>query len=146
MPKKEKAVCGWRETASLPDLKIRKIKVKIDTGARTSSLHASDFEIFKSGSKKKVRFKIYVDEDRPSRYRWAEEELVKVTRVKSSNGKVSIRPVIQTPLKLGTESWEIELNLVDRGDMGFSMLIGRQALKKQLLVDSGRSFLLSKKG
>ena len=136
---------GWRELVSLPEIGAKKIKAKVDTGAKTSSLHASDYTIFGSAKNRRIRFKIYPNYEKPKVFRWTESKLHKVSTVRSSTGHVTHRPVILTTLQMRDMLWEIELNLIDRKDMGFSMLIGRQALKGKLLVNAGRSFLLTKK-
>lgn len=135
---------GWREWVVLPDLKSVCIKAKIDTGARTSALHAENIEFFKKGKKTFARFSIFpIQKNREKVYRVV-SEVIDFRKIRSSVGVVTERPVIITELKVGNESWSIELTLINRDIMGFRMLVGRQAIRKKLLVDPGKSFLIGK--
>ena len=136
-------IVGWREHVALPSLGIHQIKAKIDTGARTSVLHASDINIFSIESKRMIQFKIHPYQRDTKQTLTASSELIDKRKVRNSGGGEELRPVIKTLLELGSVSWEIELTLTDRELMGFRMLLGRQALKKHVLVDPGRSFLFS---
>lgn len=129
---------------ALPELNIAKIKAKIDTGARTSALHAFDVEEFTYKNRKMVRFKVHPGQRDTGKVVKAEAVLVDKRKVKNSGGSVSLRPVILTPITVGMMSWRIELTLVNRDDMGFRMLLGREAVRGHLLVNPGRSFLLGK--
>ncbi len=133
-------VIGWREWVSLPELRISEIKTKIDTGARSSALHAFDIRKFRKGGKRMVRFKVYPYQRDASRIVSAEAELLGERRVRSSSGKEEIRPVIRTSIELFDKRWTIELTLTNRVQMGFRMLLGRQALRKRFLIDPGRSY------
>ncbi|MEH2423292.1 MAG: RimK/LysX family protein [Nostoc sp.] len=135
-------IVGWREHVALPSLGIHQIKAKIDTGARTSVLYASDINIFSIESKQMIQFKIHPYQRDTKQTLTASSELVDERKVKNSGGE-ELRLAIKTLLELGSVSWEIELTLTDRELMGFRMLLGRQALKKHVLVDPGRSFLFS---
>lgn len=137
-------IVGWREWIFLPDLTKTKIKAKIDTGARTSALHAEEITTFKRGGKKYVRFKVYPMQKSKAKSKWVEAELIEKRVIRSSVGNQTLRPVIKTMLQIGDHSYKIELTLVNRDIMGFRMLIGRQALKDIFLVDSGDSFVQSK--
>lgn len=136
-------VVGWREWVALPALDIGKIKAKIDTGARSSSLHAYDMKRFRRRGVSMIRFKVHPIQREFRTVVEAEAELVDLRKVRSSSGVQTLRPVIATPLSLGEESWEIEITLVRRDAMGFRMLLGRQAIRGHLLVDPGRSFIAS---
>jgi hypothetical protein len=141
---KEKRVVGWREWLALPDMGIRLIKAKVDTGARTSSLHAEETEYFRRHGKDHVRFIVH---PKQRSKRGAVEVRATVTdmrRVRSSNGAVEIRPVIETTLDVGGTLWPIEVTLTRRDVMGFRMLLGRQALKGYAVVDPGRSYVTRK--
>ncbi len=134
-------VMGWREWIAIPELGIDRIKVKVDTGARTSALHAYQMERFRRGGKSMIRFKVY-PKQRSNKTVIATEAAVIDTRgVRSSTGIQTIRPVIQTIVRLGDVSWPIEVTLVRRDVMGFRMLLGRQAIRDHFLVNPGRSFL-----
>ncbi len=135
-------VVGWREWVSLPGLGVDKIKAKIDTGARTSTLHAFDIEVVKIRGKEIVRFKIHPLQRQSKGVIVCQADLVDERIVRSSSGHSSLRPVIMTSLQVGSHSWDIELTLTNRDKMGFRMLIGRQAIRKHLLVHPGKSFIL----
>ena len=137
----KKTMIGWREMVSLPELRVPRIKAKIDTGARTSALHVSHAQIIKRGKKKRVKFIIHPIQHSAEYEIKAEADYIEERVIRSSTGHFSSRPVIRTELILGGERIEIELTLVNRDLMGFRMLIGRQALRKQFLVHAGRSFL-----
>ena len=134
-------VIGWREWVELPELSIDRIKVKVDTGARSSSLHAFDISTFKRRGVEWVRFKIHPIQDDSRTTIQAEAELHDTRLVRSSSGKQTLRPVIITEVSLLGERWPIELTLVGRDEMGFRMLLGRQAVRRRFLVNPAVSFL-----
>lgn len=136
---------GWREWLGLPELAIERIKVKVDTGARTSALHAFDVETFEMRGEPWVRFRVHPLQKDAHTTVEAEAPLVDRREVRSSTGRATLRPVIRTAAELGGERWPIEVTLVRRDVMGFRMLLGRQAIRNRYLVDSGRSFLYGKK-
>ena len=131
---------GWREYVSLPDLKIPAIKVKVDTGARSSSLHAFEMELFSLEGLDYVRFKIHPRQRNDTRVVEVETPVFDMRRVKSSSGESSVRPVIVTLVELLGVAWPIELTLANRDQMGFRMLLGREAIRGRMLVDPGKSF------
>lgn len=142
---KGKTIIGWRECLSLPDLGIKAINAKIDTGARTSALHAEEIKIVRRGSRRWVKFTVVperVGDLKPIR---AQAELVEKRKVKSSLGHASLRPVIKTTIQFGDLIWPIEITLVNRDPMGFRMLLGRSAISGNFIVDPSRSFLVGKK-
>lgn len=138
-------IIGWREWLSLPALGAAQVKAKIDTGARSSALHASDIERFQQNGEDWVRF--YICPDQRSQPQEgaiaAHARLLDVRNIRSSSGQVQQRPIIQTMAKLGPYQWPIELSLTNRDEMGFRMLLGRQAIRQRFLVDSGQSYLQS---
>jgi hypothetical protein len=137
-------VIGWREWVTLPSLGINAIKAKIDSGARTSSLHAYDITEFKRGSRNFVRFTVHPQQRTQKAVVSCETRLLEKRKVKDSGGKVTLRPVIITQITLGDKTWEIELTLTNRNEMGFRMLLGRQALRNNFIINPGKSFLASK--
>lgn len=132
-------VVGWRELVSLPDLGLAGIPAKIDTGARTSSLHAHVLEDFRRGGERFVRFAVDWDGQRHV----CEAIHVDVRGITSSNGDQQTRFVIKTPLSIGNLTFRAEISLADRSQMQFPMLIGRTALRRRMVVDSGHSWLQS---
>lgn len=132
---------GWREWLALPDLGIRAIKAKIDTGARSSALHAYDIESFKRAGRTMVRFVIHPMQRSTVRGIHAEAPLLGYRNVRNSGGRVERRPVIKTSVRLCEREWTVELTLTNRDEMGFRMLLGRQGLRGLFLVDPARSFL-----
>lgn len=141
-----KIAVGWREWISLPSLHIKKIKVKIDTGARTSALHASNLEFFKKGSHEFVKFTVHPFQKSLEDEQIVSASLVEHREIRSSIGLTTLRPVISVPVIVGPYEFETEITLVNRDLMGFRMLLGRQALRARFLVDPGKSFLLEKSG
>lgn len=133
-------VIGWREWVALPDLGVRAIKAKIDTGARSSALHAFNVTRFRRGGKRMVRFEIHPLQRGSKEAVLAEAELIGERRIKSSNGQEELRPVINMTVKLLNREWDIELTLTNRDEMGFRMLLGRQALRNRFIIDPGKSF------
>ncbi|PQO42099.1 ATP-dependent zinc protease [Blastopirellula marina] len=134
-------IIGWREWVQLPDLGIAKIKAKIDTGARSSSLHAYDLKYEDRDGQQWVRFKVHPRQRSSSGPIATQAPVLEFRKVRSSNGHVTKRPVILTVVEVLGESWEIEITLANRDAMGFRMLLGREAVRGRLLVDSGASYL-----
>lgn len=139
-------IIGWREQLALPDLGIPEVKAKIDTGARSSALHAFDVETFERDGKPMVRFKVHPYQRDAQRTVTAEAELIDQRQVRNSGGQAQVRPVIETTVEINGYTFPIELTLTNRDAMGFRMLLGRQAVRKRFLVDAGRSFLHSSTG
>jgi hypothetical protein len=139
--RRAKPVVGWREWAVLPDLGVLKIKVKIDTGAKTSSLHAFDLVVFRRQGKDFVRFRVHPLQRNTRRVIECEALLLEWRQVTDSGGKRTLRPVIETRIKMGAREVIAEVTLIARDEMGFRMLIGRQALRRIWLVDPARSYI-----
>ncbi|MGE3875005.1 MAG: ATP-dependent zinc protease [Parvibaculaceae bacterium] len=143
-PDHDRALIGWQETVSLPELGAGPIVAKIDTGARSAALHADDIEITGRGRRMKVRFKVQRRGSSPRRIQ-CEMPLHDLRRIKSSNGQIELRAVISTPVEIGGQLLEAEITLTQRADMGAAMLIGRSSIKGSFLVDPGRTFLRSRR-
>ncbi|NNC78462.1 MAG: ATP-dependent zinc protease [Woeseiaceae bacterium] len=136
-----KLTVGWREWISLPELGLKKIKAKVDTGARTSALHAFEIRQFEADGRAQVEFKIHPNQRDSETQVTCVADIIDVRDVRDSGGHREMRPVIQTPIKLGIMTWPIEITLTSRDDMLFRMLIGRTALKDSAVVDPSRSYL-----
>jgi hypothetical protein len=138
-------VIGWREWVHLPALLKLPIKAKIDSGARTSSIHSFGTRRFSDAGTPMVEFLLHPLQRR-SRPEIACIAPIKDERlVRSSNGEQEMRIVVETEARLGDILWPIELTLADRDVMGFRMLLGREALRRRFLIDPGRSFGLSRR-
>lgn len=134
---------GWREWIGLPGLKIPALKVKVDTGAATSALHATKIRYLEKLNGETMVSFVVTERLHPRKTKRVRAPLVEQRKVKSSLGHASIRPVIRTTIELGGETWPIEITLVNRDPMGFRMLLGRKAVKGRYLVQPGRSFIQS---
>ena len=141
--KREKRVVGWKENAALPDLNVKNVIAKIDTGANLASIDAADIKIVTRDEVKFVKFKVM---KRNNTVRKTSAPLEGYKRIKSSNGDVEKRPYIKTTLLMDGISKKIELTLTDRGPMDYTMLIGRKALGKRWDVNPSISFLTNSNG
>ena len=141
--KTPRPIIGWREWIELVDLGADrfKVKVKVDTGARSSALHAFNVEKFERDGEDWVRFDVHPLQDDSKFTIPAEAPLVDERWVRNSGGKVDLRPVIRAKIRFLDVEWEIELTLTRRDMMGFRMLLGRQAIRRRFAVDPARSFV-----
>ena len=139
----EKLMLGWREWIALPELNIAQIKAKIDTGARSSALHAYFIDPYQKGGQQWVMFAIH-----PKQYSDVSQEChapVKDRRmVSDSGGHKQRRYVIETPLVLGRHTIKAEITLTNRDSMLFRMLLGRTAINTEFIIDPGASYLQGK--
>lgn len=133
-------VIGWREWVGLPDFGIEAIKAKVDTGARSSSLHAFNLREFDREGERWVRFIVHPVQRKIDVTVEVEARILEYRSVRSSSGKATKRPVIITQLKLLGITWPVELTLASRDKMGFRMLLGREAFRGRFLVDAGNSY------
>lgn len=142
--KRDLRAIGWREWLTLPDLGIVAVKAKIDTGARTSAIHAFDLKTFYLDGKHMVRFKVHPYQRDSHTTVESEAEILDEREVRNSGGHAELRLTIVTLVVVGENQWPIELTLTNRDVMGFRMLLGRQAVRDRFLVDPGKSYLLSR--
>lgn len=140
-----KPTIGWREWVALPELGVDAVKVKVDTGARSSALHAFDVRSFERSGLEYVRFTLHPRQRDATMSIEAECRVVARRWVTTSSGHRTRRPVIRTVVELLGQTWPIEVTLTNRDAMGFRMLLGRQAIRRRFLVDVSRSYLGGKK-
>jgi hypothetical protein len=133
-------VIGWREWVSLEQFGIPTIKAKVDSGARSSSLHVFELDEFEREGQKWARFKVHPIQKNSEVEVEVEAPILEHRSVRSSSGKAQVRPVVQTTISMMGQSWPIEITLASRDKMKFRMLLGRQAFRGRFLLDAGVSF------
>ena len=141
MVKPNKIIIGRLESINLPDLSIENLQVRVDTGAKTSSLHVDNIKKFSKKGKPFIRFDLHPELYDIDKVITCESAISDIRMVKSSNGASEERYVIETRAVLGSETWDIEITLTDRSDMNYLMLFGRQAIGDKFLVDPSKVFL-----
>ena len=141
----EPALLGWREWVAFPALGVGRIKAKVDTGARTSCLHAFRIETFKRDDAPWLRFDIHPNQRDTSEVLQCEAPLKDRRVVRDSGGHEEHRYVIETDLEIAGRLLPIEVTLTDRDNMKFRVLLGRTAIRNQFMVDPGRSYLTGKR-
>ena len=135
---------GWREWVALPELGIDKIKAKVDTGARTSALHAFALRPFKEDGKDRIYFDMHPIQHNTDVIVTCAADIIDLRWVSDSGGHRELRYVIQTPLRIGDQSMPIEITLTERDTMLFRMLLGRSAIRHHFWVNPAKSFLTRK--
>jgi len=134
---------GWQEWVSLPELGVDRVKVKVDTGARTSALHAANIVSSLVDGEEWVTFTLHPLQENTQVEIEGKARVAEHRSVRDSGGHEETRVVIETTVELGGEEWQIELTLTDREHMGFRMLLGRNAIRNRFYVDPTQSFILT---
>lgn len=143
-PLRKYPVIGWREWVGLPELGIARIKAKIDTGARTSALHAFSLKPFEENGQNKILFDIHPMQHNTDKVISCVANIIDKRLVTDSGGHTEERYVIETPITIAGQTWAIEITLTERENMLFRMLLGRSALRKHFIVNPARSFVTTK--
>jgi hypothetical protein len=141
---RELPIIGWSEWLSIPSLSIERIKAKVDSGARTSAIHAYDIKTFSDGGAPHVSFVVHPRQRSRQNMVQCIAPLLDERSVRSSSGHEGRRYVIEVEVCLGGHTWPIELTLADRDAMGFRMLLGRQAVSGRFLIDPGRTSVIGR--
>lgn len=136
---------GWREWVALPSLNVARIKAKVDTGARTSALHAFNLKTFTRDEQLWVRFEAHPAQRSKRQIVRCEAPVKDHRTITNSGGGREKRYVIETILQIGEIAWSIDVTLTDRDQMGFRMLLGRSAIRRRFVVDPARSYCRSSK-
>lgn len=139
----DRTIIGKEEWLALPDLNLPAIKARIDSGAKTSSLHAFNIRPYEKDGKEWVHFDIHPMQNNRSITKSCTAQVLDQRTVKNTGGQSETRPVIRTMMRLGDVSLPIEVTLTNRDSMGYRMLLGREAMRDGVLVDPSESFLQS---
>ncbi len=142
---KTKLQIGWREWVGLPELGVGAVKAKVDTGARTSAIHAFGVQPFEVGDETWVRFQLHPRQRARRPTITCEAPVFDHRPIRSSNGEVQERYVILTDLEMAGQTWSIELSLASRDNLGFRMLLGRRGLRRHVVIDPARSYVTGKR-
>ena len=140
-PKAPLKVVGWREWISFPEFGGPSIRAKVDTGARTSAIHARNIRISVRDGIEYADFDIYPHQRDSHVIVHCRAPIVARRRIRNSGGHAQDRVIVRTPLRIGDDVFNIDLSLTRRDQMGYRMLLGRRALKNRYVVDSGRSYV-----
>lgn len=141
----DKPVIGWREWVRLDSLNLPPLKAKIDTGARTSALHAFKLDTFSRGGSRWVRFGLHPQQRNRQAVEIREAPIIDRRTIADSGGHRQLRYIIQSDVTLGHDTWPIELSLTRRDTMRFRLLLGRTALEDRFMIDPSRSYCIGKK-
>ena len=138
----DKIIIGSEEWCGFPALGLPAIKARVDSGAKTSSIHAFNIQSFRRGGMLWVSFEVHPIQNNRKAVVRCERPVIDKRKVKSSSGVAETRYVIQVPMKVADQTWEVELTLANRDSMGYRMLLGREAMSGRMVVDPSTSFRL----
>jgi hypothetical protein len=136
---------GWKEYLDFPEWGVRRVKAKVDTGARTSSLDVARYALERRGGELVARLELALNRRHPDRRVTVETPVVRLALVTSSDGVREERPVIEAEVRLGPARKRIRLTVADRSRMLFPMLLGREALAGSFVVDVARKYVLTRR-
>ncbi len=142
--KRQRPIIGWREWAGLPDFGVEEINAKIDTGAKSSAIHAYRIKEIEIDGEPHAEFFLHPVQRRKKPEIYCRAPIVDKRLIRSSNGQEEERFVIEANLRLGDRLWKADLTLTNRDAMGFRLLIGRDALRKRFMIDPGASYMLGR--
>ncbi|HLS05788.1 MAG TPA: RimK/LysX family protein [Wenzhouxiangella sp.] len=137
-------IIGACEWVALPELGIKALRARVDTGAKSCALHAGDIRTFESEGRLRVAFSVAIGFKSVRRWHQCEADLLGTRRVRNTSGEAEERYTIRTPLVIGASCWEVDVTLTDRDKMRYRMLLGRSAMKNNALVNPARAFLQGK--
>jgi len=141
-PDNAKTIIGSEEWCAFPDMMIPAVKARIDSGAKTSSIHAFNIQPFRRQGRSWISFEVHPLQGNRRIVIRCEKPVIDRRAVKSSSGLSETRYVVSASMQLGAETWEIELTLANRDSMGYRMLLGREAMGKRLVIDPSQSFCM----
>ncbi len=137
-------IIGACEWVALPELGIRRLRARVDTGAKSCALHASDIQPIEIDGRRRVVFQVHMGHPEPNRWQRCEADLLVHRRVRNTSGELEERCTIRTPLVIGHSRWEVDITLTNREKMRYRMLLGRTAMENHALVYPARTFLQGK--
>jgi hypothetical protein len=139
-------VIGWKEYVALPEWGIRRLKAKMDTGARTSAIDAANYELRQTPAGLRVFMRLLLSHRHPERQTLVEAPVLEMLDIRNSGGSCESRPVVETTLRLGPVSKRVRLTVARRAGMCFRLILGRKALEGDFVVDVSRKYLCKNRG
>lgn len=137
-------VIGACEWVALPELGIKALRARVDTGAKSCALHATKQQVFKKNGEDWIRFQVHVGFEKDHETMLCESRLVDIRQIKNTSGEIEERFTIQTPIVIGSHRWDVDITLTNREKMRYRMLLGRRAMKNHAIVYPARTFLQGK--
>jgi hypothetical protein len=133
---------GWKEWIDFPDWGVQRVRAKVDTGARTTAIDVTEFELRDAAEGQIARFRLALRRKRLGG--WLEAPVLRMTKVRNTGGIFQERPVVETTMRIGTVTRRIRLTLTDRSRMHYAVILGRSALEGTFLIDVSRKYLLGR--